>query len=66
MPTPTPIRALAMVMPAATSEPNVTTSTTSATSTPMASVPPTSGSVCRGSPPAATFQAPGASWPSSS
>ena len=57
-PTPTPMSALTMVMPAATSEPNVMSRTTRATATPMVSVEPTSGSVIRGSPPAATARTP--------
>ncbi len=54
MPTPTPISALSMVMPAATSDPKVTTSTTIATATPIASVLPTSGSEFITSPPCST------------
>src|SRR5690349_7606330 len=54
MPAATPISAFSMVMPAATSEPNVTTRTTRAIATPMASVPPTSGSEFITSPPCST------------
>ena len=51
MPMPTPSSAVRIGMPAASSEPNVTTSTTSATTTPIASVGPVSSSGAVNGPP---------------
>ena len=65
-PSATPMSALSIVMPAATSEPKVMSRTTRATATPRPSVEPTSGSVSSGSPPAATLQPAGADCPSCS
>ena len=56
MPTPTPISAFSMVIPAATSDPKVITRTIAATATPIASAEPNSGGESITSPPGATCQ----------
>jgi len=53
-PTPTPATAVSNGSPAATSDPNVMTRTSAATSTPMTSVAPVSGLARSASPPAST------------
>jgi len=56
MPTPTPISAFSIVIPAATSEPKVTTRTIAAIATPITSDEPAAGSLLSTSPPGATCQ----------